>query len=290
MTQMYNNILTLTSAPNNLTFAQPAGNLSLLWNQIVTVPSMLLSASAIYSAPSTLLNQQCGLIRYVFGVSLNALALYGMSLRQPNYGKANLATLQANDSLMDIAARSTGNFENWVTIAQLNGLMAPWVGLDNSEPGDKLLIPTATGQPQTGLPAPSYDINVLGADWYFGPLKQSMPTWTGDIPLISGPDNLSTALTRRIMTVLGDLIYHSSYGSRIPPEVGDVQDESTASLITAFGTSALLSDPRVEAVTKAQTTINPNGPGLDAFQAVVQPVGANGQNGVLVNAVLAPVP
>jgi len=82
--------------------------------------------------------------------------------------------------------------------------------------------------------------------------------WNGDIPLISGPTNLSSALARRIMTTLGTLIYHSSYGSRIPPEVGEIQDVSTANLITAFGESALLNDVRVQSVLSAETTINAN--------------------------------
>lgn len=283
----------LVAAPNNQTFAANAGLTNQAsWNQNITLPSMLFAANAITGSPASAVNQQCGVIRYVLGTAINAISLFLLTLRQPIFSQANLATLRQNDSLMDVAARSLGNFEAWTAIAALNGLEAPWVGLPNTQPGSTILIPTSNSSAVqlTGIPIPSYDVNVLGVDWYFGPLRGSMLPWTGDIPVIAGSQNLQMALTRRIMTVLADLIYHTNYGSRIPPEVGQVQDTSSAQLITAYGKSALLSDPRVQSVVSASTTLNANGIGLDAFVAKVQPVGTSGTNGVSVNAVLAPAP
>lgn len=301
LTQGYDEVARTTSALSQIEscYAQLTQTFTVLesisatqaWNQNVSLPALLFSASSITGSPSSQLNQQCGVIRTVLGTAINALALFLLSLRQPSYGQANLATLRANDSLMDIAARTSGNFEQWTAIATLNGLEAPWVGLANSMPGDTLLIPNSSGTTVTpGLPIPSYNVNVLGVDWYFGPLGGSMLPWAGDIPVIAGPSNLRAALTRRIMTPLSSLIYHTDYGSRIPPEVGEVQDTGSAQLITAFGMSALLSDPRVQSVLSASTTLNANGIGLDSFDADVQPVGTSGSNGVSVNAVLSPAP
>jgi hypothetical protein len=286
MNEISSTINALAETPFMSTFADvPAADAAYIWNQNVTVPALLFSASSIYGAPSTYFNQMCGVIRYVLGVAISSLALYIMSLRQPQFGQANTGVLLGGDSLMDFAARNTGNFEQWTQIAALNGLSAPWVGLPNSEPGANLLIPTTTGTaPATGLPTPSYAENVLGTDWNFGPMKTAIQAWTGDIPTISGSSNLRAALSRRIMTTLGTLIYHSTYGSRLPPMVGEVQDTTTANLVTAFGKSAILSDPRVQAVLSASTTLNSNGYGVDAFQADVQPIGTSGQSSVDVSA------
>ena len=64
---------------------------------------------------------------------------------------------------------------------------------------------------------------------------------------------------------------HLDYGSRIPPEIGMVQDNSTAGHIAAYGKAALASDPRVQSVISAiaQLMVNQS----IQFSGTVQPIG-----------------
>jgi phage baseplate assembly protein W len=112
-----------------------------------------------------------------------------------------------------------------------------------------------------------------------------MPPWNGDFQVITGYPNLAWALGRRIQTLLGALIYHSNYGSRIPPEVGAIQTLATAQNINAFGQSAINTDPRVASCISSTVTIGNSG--LVVFSAIVQPRGfANAP--INVNEVLQP--
>lgn len=261
------------------------------WNQTATLPAILLEAYSIISAPFSLPIQQQEVIRYVIIYIMLQLATLLLILRQPVATTLNLAELQQGDTLLDLAARALGDFEQWPDIAQINNLLPPYVGPtaqpNIAEWGSNLVMPgPGSGTSATGA-QPNYALNFLGIDLYVGPINGSMPPWTGDFQTISGYNNLRWALGRRMQTTLGTLIYHNDYGSRIPPEVGSVQTNATAKLITAFGKSCLLSDPRVSQVIAASTTVLPNF--ALAFQASVQPKGF-GTPSVTLNEVLSPFP
>lgn len=259
------------------------------WNTLVVLPLMLADAAAFDSAPYDDLNQQSGVIRYALLTAANQLALLLLSLRQPAIGVTNLATLLNNDTLLDFANRNTGDFENWTGIASANGLLPPWTGPAGAAYGSQLFIPApGTAAPTPGVAQPTYAANVLGTDYYFGPLNGDMPAWTGDYQLITGYQNLAISLGRRLQTTLGTLVYHSDFGSRIPPEVGNVQDTLTAGHIAAYGQSALLSDPRTGSVVSATATIPAGGLGLVSFNGLVLPIGQN-SDAVEINQVISPL-
>ena len=264
-------------------------NYNLLWNQIVTVPALLLDAFLISSAPYTIQVQQDMVIRYLLLMIRNELALFLLIMRSPLTSSINQAILRTGDSLMDVAARNTGNFENWATIAAANGLLPPYVGSTSSPGiagwGSELILPNpGTTTSAVGV-TPSYDINYLGVDEYIGPINGQMPPWTGDYNTIQGLLNLRWALGRRVQTTYGALIYHSTYGCRIPPEVGNIQDANTVGRIAAFGRSAIQQDPRVATVLAAFAQSLPNF--AVAFQAYVQP-GGFGSTALEVNETLSP--
>ena len=265
--------------------------ISSTWNEIVTLPAMVADAALLSSAPYSLAVQQSLVIRYVMLTVAQQLALFLLALRQPVASQVNLATVLNGDTLMDVAARSLGNFEEWTSIATTNSLQPPYVGVTASPGvaayGSQILLPTSGAQPSALSAPPSYTANFLGIDLYIGPINGPMPPWTGDFQTIAGYQNLAISLGRRLQTTLGTLIYHSDYGSRIPPEVGQVQTSSTAGQIAAFGKSAILSDPRVAAVLAATATLGPNG--LVAFQGVVQP-GGFGSSPVSINETISPLP
>jgi phage baseplate assembly protein W len=231
----------------------------------------------LMSAPYSAVNQQLDLIRYILITQMANLELYLISLRIPTYAVPALATLGNNDSLMDFAARHLGDYSQWSSVAALNGLSPPWTGAggaDNTAAGgQQLLLPSTGASISAGLPTPSYAVNVLGTDLYVGPINGSMPPWAGDYATITGYPNLQISLGRRLQTTLGDLIYHDDFGSRIPPEVGAVQDSATAGHINAYGDSAIQSDPRVAEVTSSQTIILSGGLGMVNYVANVQPIG-----------------
>lgn len=261
------------------------------WNQLVALPSMGLVADILNGASFTQQLQQQAVLRNTMLTFATKIAYLMLSLRKPQTGQISLTTLRNNETLMDVAARTTGNFENWQEIAALNGLSPPYVGAVSSSGvagwGSQLVLPVpGTALSSTGS-TPSYAANFLGIDLYVGPINGVMPPWNGDFQTIVGYANLAWALGRRLQTTQGSLIYHPAYGSRIPPEVGAVQTTQTAGHVTAYGKSALLSDPRVASVPSATTSIQANS--LVAFNATVKPSGFETQN-VTLNEVISNLP
>lgn len=260
------------------------------WNEVVTLPAMSMDAALLGTIPFSYQAQQNGVIRNTILVVAAQLALFILTLRKPLLSQISLATVRVGDNLMDIANRNLGDYEQWRQIAIANGLQPPWIG-PNAIPvsgvagwGQQILMPTPGTSGSSAGVAPSYQFNFLGIDLYIGPINGDMPTWSGDFQTISGYKNLAWAVGRRLQTTLGTLIYHPDYGSRIPPEVGQIQNLDTAELITSYAVSAILSDPRVQAVLSASSRLLPNG--LVAFQGQVQPAGFGTSTGI--NEVIGP--
>ncbi|MDE2233358.1 MAG: hypothetical protein KGJ90_04590 [Patescibacteria group bacterium] len=265
--------------------------LSQSWNQIVTLPAMAMEASMTSTSPNLFGNQQDMVIRYAMLTLATQIENFLLSLAKPQFTSIEQATIMVGDTLMDIAARELGDFELWPQIATLNNLFPPYVG-PNTLPGvagwgTQIILPGPNvSQSAIGTP-PSYLNNFLGIDLYIGPINGEMPIWTGDFQTIAGYNNLAWALGRRLQTTLGTLIYHSDFGSRIPPEVGNVQTSASATRIAAFGKSALLSDPRVSSVGSPTSTLS--GPNQITFNGQVIPSGFN-SNPVIINEVISPLP
>jgi phage baseplate assembly protein W len=155
-----------------------------------------------------------------------------------------------------------GSFESWPQIAAVNNLVPPYISSTGipgtAAPGQQLIMPTTgTSQSSIGSP-PSYLTNFLGVDLDFGPINGQMPPWSGDFQTVIGYQNLSRALGRRLQTTIGTLLFHPEYGSRIPPEVGAVQDARSAGQIAAFAASAISADPRIQDVLNVQAVPQPN--------------------------------
>lgn len=263
------------------------GGTQALWNQMAVLPAFLIDAALLSSTPYSLASQQSMVVRNAMLSIANQLALFLLVLRQPSASNINLARVQQNDNLMDVAARSLGNFERWADIATTNDLKPPYTGATKAPGvapfGSQLIMPTTGTQVSPVGQPPSYAVNFLGVDLYLGPINQTMLPWRGDFQTIAGYSNLAQALGRRLQTALGALIYHTDYGSLLPTEAGSVQSNAEAGRIAAFGKSTLLADPRVAAVLSATAQILENG--QVSFQGVVQPAGFGTQT-VSVNVVI----
>ena len=232
---------------------QPNYNLTTLWNLLVAVPTYLTLSSFMSNNPTSTVSQNTNAAKYVMYTLLNQMNQTLLVLGQQVNGNILMTTVQQGENLMDIAARTSGNFETWQQLAAFNNLLPPYIstqGLPNTvAPGQRIFLPT-NGNVQTATgPGPSYLTNYLGVDVYYGPIGQDMLPWIGDFNLISGYNNLSLSLGRRLQTELGSLIYHVDFGSRLPPLVGSVMSESELQVAQQYAISSLMSDPRVNSAT-----------------------------------------
>jgi hypothetical protein len=260
-----------------------------IWNGTVAMPSLLLDAATLVSAPSQLQNQQGAAIRFTLRQLSIEIAQLLLSLRSVQTNQVLTAELRRSETLMDLAARAGGGFENWSTIAALNNIQPPWPGPTNQSvaaSGTPLLMP-GSSLPASGVPYPTYEANVLGIDYDFGPINGTQPAWIGDFPLIVGYSNFARALGRRIQTPLGALIYHTGYGSRIPGEVGAIQSSDEAARLSAFGNAALAADPRTAYVVSSSASVQSGF--LGTFSGTVMPVGP-GATATSVNETINPLP
>jgi hypothetical protein len=274
---------------SGITGAYQQTNSIALWNGVVAMPLLLQDAATLTSSPAVLGNQQAATVRFILRNLCLQTAYLLISLRTAATDALVTAAMRRNETMMDLAARAGGGFEGWAEIARLNNIQPPYPGPTNvtvAASGTQLLMPGSVPL-ASGVLLPTYEANVLGTDYDFGPINGVQPPWLGDIQLIAGLANYRRALGRRIQTPLGTLIYHPSYGSRIPPEVGAVQDANEASRLAAYGKAALAQDPRTADVLSAVATIQPGF--LATFSGSVQPIGP-GSTPVSVNQVINPLP
>jgi len=249
------------------------------WNWMAVYPSIAMTGSLLSSNPTNGALQALNTLRYVINNTLTQLDTLIAAFKEQHLTVVHVVTAMSNDSLPNIANRVLGNFEQWTQIAQLNNIGPPY----NVSAGQQLFMPPATGA-NTETP-PNYLLNYLGVDLYYGPLGSDMLPWTGDFFTISGYNNLMFALERGILTTIGTLVYHPNYGSRVPPEVGNVETPQTAAHIGAYANSAILYDPRVNSIVAWTVSMQPNN--LINYAATIQPNGFN-TTSVSLNLVLQP--
>lgn len=263
-----------------------------LWNQLVVMPTVTKVSDAIMNDPTSQTSQSTAVARLV---TLNGLQQFNqliVSLREVVSAQLRLGTVRQGDTLMSFANRELSDYTAWRAIAQLNGLEPPYIspvpGAKVASPGQQIFLPPPNSEsvlaPQTG-PVASYITNYLGVDIYLGPLNQPMFIWTGDYQIISGYENLSLSLGRRLQTTIGQLMYHATFGSRIPPEIGSVASQDLADVLVEYTKSAVLSDPRVNKVVACTAELLGNY--SVAVNVVVLPNGL-GQEEVTVNEVIGP--
>ena len=70
----------------------------------------------------------------------------------------------------------------------------------------------------------------------------------GDLDLAAGPDNISQALTLRLLVRRGELaaLGWPDYGSRLHELVGEPNIVRTRALLMTFAQAAIAADPRVD--------------------------------------------
>jgi phage baseplate assembly protein W len=156
--------------------------------------------------------------------------------------------LLQGETLQQLALRELGDAARWVDIAHLNGLRPPYVTGDPAEAsgtvalyGAVLLVPAATAE----ISADTDPDTVFGTDIR---LLNGLPVIddNGDVVMISGRANLSQAITHRIVTRPGELLFHPAYGCHVHRLKGDANGPAAALLGGEYVKAALRSDPRIQ--------------------------------------------
>lgn len=277
--RMYYSSLDTSNFVSNITFSPKLttdAQIVQLWNSLIALPSLLRVSSLLYDDPSSQLSQSINCLKFVISNLIIETNIVLASFTAPNNLQQPItAILRANESLMDFAARTTGDFSNWELVASANNLMPPYVGTvpttGIATPGQKLFLPPFS----VNSPIANYTDAFLGTDLDIGPPYSELNSWTGDFNLIRGIDNYIGALARRVLTPVGALIYHSNYGSLIPGAVGNISTASEAMLLSSYLKSALLADTRTQTVN--QITAYPVKFGEIVMTANVSPYGSPSQ-------------
>jgi len=168
-------------------------------------------------------------------------------------------TIRDHDTLHHIARRMLGHADQWIVLAQFNGLDYPYVDTSGTTyagqkvltTGDVLLVPSKIDEPRETLALEAdnlYDV-LLGRDVSLSSLGdlQANPS-TGDLGTVAGIDNLVQALQRRIGTRKGELAYHPEYGANFEQHVGAVNDPVRLRMMRLEVIETLLADPRIRAI------------------------------------------
>ena len=170
-------------------------------------------------------------------------------------------TIQASDTLRQIARRMLGHADQWWVLAKVNQLTWPFIDTTGAvypvgqrvlDVGDVLLVPSGTDDPaiaQITIPEPDLYAVLLGVDLLTTTLGDlQVNRGTGDLSTVQGVPNLQQALTHRLMTRKGELAHHPEYGSNLPLHIGRVLDEARVNLIRLEIMQTLLGDPRIKEI------------------------------------------
>lgn len=187
-------------------------------------------------------------------------------------GGVRLAEVLHGDTLQQIAARELGDAARWVDLANLNGLVPPYITDDPAEvgpgvlkPGGVILLPAPAEAPGTGAGTADdlyqRDVDLSGGELSVGP--------DGDLAIVAGEANLRQALVHRVVTEQGELLFHPNYGSMVRAVLGAVAGPTAAILAARYAAAALRADARVRDVRDARAEVRGD---VVRVEALVQPV------------------
>lgn len=181
---------------------------------------------------------------------------------------------QFGDTLQIIAFRELGDASQWPLLIAYNKLIFPFITDDATLAvkgviltGQQILVPAPVPVIEsTTDPALVFEIDVAldGAG-----LLQAGPD--GDFALVSGTANLKQALSNRITTDAGELIFHGDYGTLIRQLLGAINGPNAGLLAASYDTAAVLLDPRVLSVPSSVVTIS--GDDINVAMEVIPIVG-----------------
>jgi hypothetical protein len=164
--------------------------------------------------------------------------------------------IKYGETLQQIAARELGDMSFWVTIANLNGLLSPYITGDHALAsstvalyGASLMVPSASNT-ITSDTRPDLvferDIVLVNGD---------IQGLSGDINTVSGVSNLVQALKNRVVVDLGELVQHTDYGCRARELLGTVGGSTGEQLAGEYVRDSMNQDIRVQEVSRVSVTL-----------------------------------
>ena len=172
--------------------------------------------------------------------------------------KPGVRKVQTNrdDTLQRIALRELGSASRWVELANLNSLRPPYIVNDRADlkagvllAGDVINIPAPIGMATVASDADGVFLRDIKLT------KGRLTASGGDLVPVSGVDNLTQALSIRVMTEKGELMFHSEYGCYVSILRGQAGNPVNNALAAFFVMSSLLEDERVKSVDKTDAII-----------------------------------
>ena len=159
-------------------------------------------------------------------------------------------TLQAGQSLTDLALRYYKDPSRWIEIADYNGwLSAHVMGTgEAAQPGQAILIPGGNrASVETGVEGDllkrDLRVDLANGDLVFDSVGQ-------DLQQVNGIENIVQALSLRFLAVAGSSRPFPTYG--MPPVIGSPNAESMKGLVGAHAREQALRDPRIQDVSAIQ--------------------------------------
>lgn len=166
--------------------------------------------------------------------------------------------VQWGDTLQRLASRELGDASLWPSIAAMNNLVPPYLTGDQDAVragvllyGDTLIIPGVTPEMSPGKTT-AEDVFLRDVALTGGALQVA----DGDIAIVEGRANLRQALTHRVQTEQGELIFHARYGCRVHEQKGR-KNTAVAGLLSAlFVRESVADDPRVRSVLHSSAEVD----------------------------------
>lgn len=192
-----------------------------------------------------------------------------MNFTKPAPGIRKVQT-NHGDTLRRIALRELGDASRWTELATLNNLRPPYIVNTTAE-----LLPNVMLAGETiNIPAP-YTSQRIATDEEGVFLKDillsrgKLTAANGDLVPVKGEENFKQALSIRVTTRKGELMFHPTYGCYITLMRGKEGSAANNALSAFYVRSAVLEDDRVSEVLDVEATLTDDGIKVEAD---VQPI------------------
>lgn len=177
---------------------------------------------------------------------------------QKNLDRFSRVQIRWGDTLQRLAARELGDASLWATIAAINALEPPYLTGDPAQVragvllyGDTLIVPGVIAEPSPGKTS-AEDVLLRDVALPAG----SLLVTDGDFAVSAGRENLRQALSIRIQTDPGELLFHADYGCQVHEQKGR-KNAAVAGLLSAlYVREAVASDPRISSVIAARAGVD----------------------------------
>lgn len=174
------------------------------------------------------------------------------------YTGFRFAPTRRGDTLQLIALRELGDANEWAKLAWFNDLLPPFITDDPAESssrillaGEQIRIPSAAVE--TDAEATNAD-NVLLTDCALVGRRLMADSTTGDFVLVSGRENLKQAISHRISTDPGELIYHPAYGCKLQRRKGGKNNAVMGLIGRMDAQDALTQETRLKRINRITVT------------------------------------